>query len=85
MPTGTIGAPVRRARIVEAVLGLLEHARRAPRALRKDHQDVTLVEDPLGQPERLDVGGAALDADHAALAEDQPITGHSSASCLPSQ
>ena len=65
----------------QPVLGLLEPARRAARALGKDDQDVALVEDPLGEPERLDVGGAAVDRmDRAVGGRIAPMTGHSSIS-----
>ena len=47
----------------EAVLRLLERAGRAARALGEHEQDVALVEDPLGEPERLDVRRAAIDRD----------------------
>ena len=63
IPIGTIGAPGPQGEQRDAVAGLLERAVGAARALREDEQDVALVEDPLGEPERLDVGGAAVDRD----------------------
>ena len=59
--------------------------RRAPGPLGEDHQHVTLVEDPLGEPEGLDVGGAAVDRMDGAGAANQPRIGHSNISRLPSQ
>ena len=74
--SGTIGAPVRRASIARPSLPAGAR-RRAARALREDHQDVALVEDPLGQPERVHVGGAAVDRMDAAVAghpaDDRPV------------
>ena len=52
----------------DAVAGLLERAVGAARALREDEQDVALVEDPLGEPERLHVRRAAIDRMDAAVA-----------------
>ena len=52
----------------QAVTRLLERAIGAARAFREDEQDVALVEDPLGQAERLDVGRAAIDRVDAAVA-----------------
>ena len=61
----------------EAVLRLLERARRAARALREDEQDVALLEDPRREPEGLDVRGVAVDRVDAAVrrhpAEDRPV------------
>ena len=56
IPIGTIGAPVRSASTATPSRGRLERAVGAPRPLREDEQDVALVEDALGQPERLDIG-----------------------------
>ena len=76
-PIGTIVAFVRSASIARPSFGRLELAGRAARALREDHQDLAGVEDPLGEPERLDVGGAAVDRDDAAVAghpaDDRPV------------
>ena len=56
---------------------LLEAAGRAPRALGEHHQHVALVEDPLGEPERLHVRGTAVDrVDRTGAgepAEDRPL------------
>ena len=70
-PIGTIRAPLRRARIVVPVLGLLERARRAACSLREDDQRVAFVEDPLGSPERIHVGRTTLDADDR-IERDEP-------------
>jgi hypothetical protein len=45
----------------DAVTGVLKGAIGASRALGEHEQDVALVEDPLGEPERLDVGRAPID------------------------
>ena len=77
MPTGTIGAPVRSASDRDAVAGLLERAVGAARALREHEQHVALVEDPLGEPEGLDVRRRAVDRVDAAVAgdaaDDRPV------------
>src|SRR5207249_8823520 len=61
----------------QAVLGLLEAAGRTSGALWEDDQHVPVVQDALGEPERLDVRGAAIDRMDGAgprqLAEDRPI------------
>ena len=66
--SGTIGAPVRRASTATPSRASWRRAVGAARALREDEQDVALVEDPLGEPERLDVGRAAIDRVDAAVA-----------------
>ena len=69
----------------DPVAALLERAVAAARALREHEQDVALVEDALGQPERLDVGAAAVDRVHAAVrGRSSPTTGQSKSSFLPS-
>ena len=56
---------------------LLEGAVRAARPLGEDEQDVALVEDPLGEPEGLDVRRAAIDRVDPAVgghpADDRPV------------
>ena len=60
-----------------AVLRFLERAVGAARALGEHEQDVALVEDPLGQPERLDIRRATIDRMDAAVgrgpAHDRPV------------
>ena len=60
-----------------AVAGRLERPVGAARPLREDEQDVALLEDALGQPECLDVGGVTIDRVHTAVAgdpaDDRPI------------
>src|SRR5207245_8066902 len=53
----------------QTVLGLLEGSARATRSFGKDPQHMSLVEDPLGEPEALDVRGAAPDPEHPVVAE----------------
>ena len=61
----------------EAVLRLAEAAGQAAGALGEDDEDMALGEDPLGQPERLDIGSGPVDrvdrdrADDPA--EDRPL------------
>ena len=70
----------------DAVAGLLERAVGAARALREHEQDVALVEDPLGEPERLDVGARrGRPGGRRRCAAAQPTTGQSNSSFLPSQ
>ena len=69
----------------DAVLRLLQRPVRAARALREDEQDVALVEDPLREPEGLDVGRATVDGWTPPLAAVQPTIGQSNSSFLPSQ
>ena len=85
IPTGTIGAPVRRARTATPSRACLERAVAAARALREHEQHVALVEDPLGQPEGLDVGACrGRPGGRRRCAAIQPTTGQSNSSFLPS-
>src|SRR3954469_21881448 len=61
----------------DAVLRLLESTVRAARPLREDEQDVTFIEDPPGESERLDVCRSPIDGMDATVgscpADDRPI------------
>ncbi len=55
-----MGTPGAQCEQGDAVAWSLQPSRRAAGPLRKDEQDTTCIEDPLGDSERLDIGAAAV-------------------------